>query len=190
MRAWIADLPLIRPAQSDSQMRGTAAMVRKHRENREAAYWQGRAEAPALLAESGFRDFVVLYLAEGYKRGRNAVSICNSDPAVMELAHVHLSVLAERGLDYGLQYHRDQDPDALRAFWADRLGIEPEQIALQRKSNSGGLKGRKWRSRYGVLTIRIGDTHLRARLEAWMDQLRCDWTGYLPTETPTFITGM
>jgi hypothetical protein len=141
------------------------------------------------LAENSFRDFVVLYLAEGYKRGRNLVSICNSDPAVMELAQAHLSVLADKDLDYGLQYHRDQDPEELKAFWAARLGISAERIALQRKSNSGGLKGRRWRSQYGVLTIRTGDTQLRARLEAWMDYLRYGWTGSLSSETPLFILG-
>ena len=30
-----------------------------------------------------FRDFVVLYIAEGYKRCRNTVSVGNSDPAVI-----------------------------------------------------------------------------------------------------------
>lgn len=48
-------------------------------------------------------------------------------------------------------------------------------IKLQRKSNSKQLAGRSWRSRHGVLTMRIDDTLLRARMQAWMDRIHEDW---------------
>jgi hypothetical protein len=43
-----------------------------------------------------------------------------------------------------------------------------ERLALcqQRKSNSNRMTGRRWRSRYGVLNVRVHDTLLRARLHA------------------------
>lgn len=55
------------------------------------------------------------------------------------------------------------------------LRVEPEGIRLQRKSNSGKLGGRFWRSEWGVLTVVSCDVILRARLEAWMDEVRSRW---------------
>jgi hypothetical protein len=55
------------------------------------------------------------------------------------------------------------------------LGIDGAAIRMQRKSNSGQLTGRVWRSRYGVLTVVVHDTYLRARLQAWIDRIRDDW---------------
>ena len=46
---------------------------------------------------------------------------------------------------------------------------------FQRKSNSGQLKGRNWRSRHGVLTVCANDTYLRARLQAWIDCVQAAW---------------
>src|SRR3954447_16248040 len=65
-------------------------------------------------------------------------------------------------------YHADQDVDELRDFWARLLRIDPADIRLQRKSNSHQLTGRRWRFRWGVLSIGSNDTYFRARLQAWM----------------------
>ncbi len=76
---------------------------------------------------------------------------------------------------YAIQYHADQDLDALRAYWSAELAIPSEAIRLQRKSNSSGLAARSWRSRYGVLTISVGDTQLRCRLQGWIDAIEQLW---------------
>jgi transcriptional regulator with XRE-family HTH domain len=61
-------------------------------------------------------------------------------------------------------------------YWVrGTLGVEPSTIKLQRKSNSGQLKGRTWRSKHGVLQVRMGDTSFRARLQAWIDHVRAEW---------------
>ena len=114
-------------------------------------------------------------MTEGFKRSRNVVSIANSDPEVVELAARWIQLLSKRKVTYSIQYHVDQSLRMLRAFWANRLGIEPESIVLQRKSNSNGLRARAWRSQFGVMTVGVNDTYLRARLEAWMDCLRREW---------------
>jgi transcriptional regulator with XRE-family HTH domain len=69
----------------------------------------------------------------------------------------------------------DQDPKELCTFWGNLLDVEPSSIKFQRKSNSGKLSGRTWRSRYGVLQVRVDDTYLRARLDARMDRIRFEW---------------
>lgn len=78
-------------------------------------------------------------------------------------------------MTYAVQYHVDQDLDELRRFWACVLAIEAAAVRMQRKSNSGQLAGRTWRSEHGVLTVTTCDTLLRARLQAWIDQVREGW---------------
>ncbi|HXN36660.1 MAG TPA: hypothetical protein VN892_01365 [Solirubrobacteraceae bacterium] len=176
---WVRDLPIPGSGPGGgfpaaASRRGNRAMQRKYRLLREQAYQEGLAEFDGLAADPTFRDFVCLYLAEGYKRNRNAVSICNSDPAVMQIATRWVRRGSAKEPEFLVQYHADQDPDELRRFWSDALAIE-SRIKLLRKSNSNQMTGRIWRCRHGVLTVRVGDTRFRARLEAWMDRLRSEW---------------
>ncbi len=83
--------------------------------------------------------------------------------------------LSTKRLGYALQFHADQELETLRGYWGEVLGIEGSMIRLQRKSNSGQLRGRTWRCEHGVLTVTANDTPLRARLLAWIDRVRDDW---------------
>jgi hypothetical protein len=133
------------------------------------------AEYDQLAEMPTFRDFVVLYIAEGYKRDRNRVQIGNSDERIVAMAAGWLSSLTTGRLIYSVQYHADQVLEELRSFWGAVLGIDGKTIVLQRKSNSGQLSGRQWRCAHGVMSIRVNDTLLRARLQAWIDRVRADW---------------
>jgi hypothetical protein len=173
---WVRDLPIERSGrQNRGQRLGNAAMQAKYRRLREEAYAEGRRTFAALAEDPLFRDFVTLYIAEGYKRNRNRVSLCNADPAVVVLADAWLARLSTRPRFYSLQHHADQDIDELRAFRAEALAIDPARVRFQRKSNSAQLAHRRWRSRHGVLTVGVHDTLLRARLQAWMDSARGEW---------------
>jgi hypothetical protein len=172
----VSDLPIERKGRANAgQRRGNRAMRRRYQLLREAAYQRGIDEFDQLADEPGFRDFVCLYIAEGYKRNRNRVSICNSDSALLQLSLGWIRRLTSKSVLFWIQYHADQDLEKLRAFWADALRIDGDAIRLQRKSNSGRLSGRHWRSDHGVLTICVHDTYLRARLQAWIDRLRAEW---------------
>jgi hypothetical protein len=174
---WVRDLPIARNpvVASRAQAMGTQAMQAKYRLAREAAYAEGRATFASMATDPSFRDFVCLYLAEGSKRHRNEVQVCNSDPAVVKLCDDWLRRITPKPRHHSIQYHADQDLDELRLFWAGQLDIEPETIRLQRKSNSNHLAGRSWRSVHGVLAVAVYDTLLRARLGGWMDCLREAW---------------
>ncbi len=177
---WVRDLPIPGSGSGGgwpegARRQGNVAMQRKYRLLREQAYRDGLAEYEGLAVDPMFRDFVCLYVAEGYKRDRNIMSICNSDPAVMKLSLGWVHRLSEKAPTFWLQYHADQDRDALREFWGETLGVDPACIRVQRKSNSNQLSGRIWRSRHGVLTVRVCDTLFRARIQAWMDRIRTDW---------------
>jgi hypothetical protein len=173
--SWVRDLPLGRPRRENPHP-ATRTMQRNFRRLREAAYEEGLRSFESLVAsDPTFRDFVCLYIGEGFKRDRNRVAIGNSDPRVVSLSTRWLRALSRNSIRFELQYHADQDLSRLRTFWATLLAVVPTDIAVQRKSNSGKLTGRAWRSRYGVLTVRANDTQLRARLQAWMDLLQDQW---------------
>jgi hypothetical protein len=150
-------------------------MVRKYERLREAAYEEGRREFDELDADPTFREFVCLYVGEGYKRNRNTVSLSNSNPAVMRLAIHWLRRLSARNVFAHVQYHADQDPVRLCAFWGEELSLSPAAIRKLPKTNSAQLRHRIWRCRHGVVTVGVNDTCLRARLQAWMDRLEQGW---------------
>jgi hypothetical protein len=177
---WIRDLPIDRKPNAkwpeSARAKGNRAMRAKYSRLREHAYRTGLHSFDAFVRDdSSFRDFVVLFMTEGFKRSRNVVSIANSDPVMVELAARWIRLLSERKVTYSIQYHADQSLEMLRGFWGNRLGINPDSIVLQRKSNSNGLSSRTWRSQFGVMTVGVNDTYLRARLEAWMDRLKREW---------------
>lgn len=171
---WVRDIPLGRPRRENGHP-ASRAMCRKYRLLREAAYEQGRAEFELLALEPSFRDFVCLYIAEGCKRNRNRVSVGNSDASVVVLCTRWIREFARNPVTFSVQYHADQDLREIREFWSRRVDISAEAIRLQRKSNSGQLGGRHWRSKHGVLTVAAADTQLRARLQGWIDCLQEQW---------------
>jgi hypothetical protein len=115
------------------------------------------------------------YVRLAGERSRNVVAICNSDPAVVRLGAFWIRRLSRNRIAYSFQHHADQDPEQLREFWGGVVEVDPGCVKFQRKSNSGRLGGRVWRSPHGVLQVRSTDTYLRARLQAWMDCLRAEW---------------
>jgi len=170
---WIKDIPIERTEkQTEGQKAGTKAMQQKYAKIRNDSYNEALNEASKRLQDHSFRDFVMLYLTEGYRRTRNCVSVSNSNLCLMRLAAKWMRQLSEKEISYAIQYHVDQDLDELRAYWSEGLGIEAERIKFQRKSNSGKMDKRKWRSQYGVLTARVSDTVLRSKMQAWMDVLQ------------------
>lgn len=173
---WVRDIPIVRTYRTtDARQRGNRAMQAAFQAKRDAAYDRGVREFADWCLEPGFRDFVCMYIGEGYKRRRNTVSIANSGPRVVVLAARWIRRFATNPVWFAVQYHADQDLKDLRSFWSRLLRVTPSDIRLQRKSNSNQLSGRRWRSPHGVLTVGANDTLFRARLEAWMDLVEKSW---------------
>ncbi len=174
---WVRELPPIdrKGRGHPGQRKGNRAMRAKYARLREEAYEEGLASYDELVRDPLFRDFLCMYVREGYKRDRNTVALGNSDPRVVVLAQHHLLRFSRRALSYRVQYHADQDLEELCAFWAHVLAVPPLLVKAQRKSNGGALSGRTCRSVHGVLTVTTRDTSLRARLRAWLDRLQAEW---------------
>lgn len=161
--------------QSARRLKASKANSDQAKAKRDTAYQAGIEEFGELVRAPTFRDFICMYIGEGSKRCRNTVAIANSDPAVVALGNKWIKKLGRNKIRYSVQYHADQDLSALQRFWGELLDVEVDEIHLQRKSNSNHMTGRSWRSNHGVLTVSMGDTQLRARLQAWMDLLKSDW---------------
>ena len=174
---WVRDLPFDANTakRSKAQQRAAKANSRAAAARRDEARRQGIAEFDTLAEDSSFRDFVCIYIAEGYKRNRHTVSVANSDLAVIKLADRWIRAWSTNPVSYEVQFHADQSVNALRIFWGQHLCVNPSSIRVLRKSNSGQLAARTWRSRYGVLTVRTCDTLFRARLGGWIARMRQDW---------------
>lgn len=175
---WVGDMP--RPARcvartGPGHSLGNKAMQAKYKRLRDEAYELGHWEFPRLARLPTFRDFVCLYIGEGYKRNRNTVSVANSDAAAVRLAVYWLDQFTTRRMVFSIQYHADQRPKALLAYWGRELQIPGMSIEFLRKSNSGQLAHRTWRSKYGVLSVKTHDTCLRARVQGWIDRMRDEW---------------
>jgi transcriptional regulator with XRE-family HTH domain len=179
---WIQDLPLAPPGKALQTPARRAARLRAARAHSERAalirhdaYVRGKVEFPELAKDPAFRDFVCMYIGEGYRRNRNRVALGNSNPTVVRLANRFITRFAANPVTYQVQFHEDQDPGYLQRFWAFGLGVEPDQIRLQKKSNSGRLRGRNWRCKWGVISVGTNDTQLRSRLEGWMQCVQEGW---------------
>jgi len=161
--------------QTKGQKKGAAAMQKKYAKIRAEAKAGALADAPKRFCNPLFRDFIMLYLTEGYRRDRNVVSVCNSNPQLVKLADRYIRYLSGKEPAYQLQCHVDNDERELKSFWGDLLEVDPSVIKISRKSNSGQMSGRTWRSVHGVLAVRVCSTDLRSRLDGWMEYLQAQW---------------
>ena len=163
--------------QKNHQKRVAEANRERAAQKRQDAYDEMLEQAPELLKDLSLFAFVCMYIGEGTKKMRNYVALANSDVKVMQLAHKWIVKLKhpDRALEFGVQIHVDHNEDEIKSYWGEQLGISPEHIVIIRKSNSGQLTGRKFRSPHGILTIRASDTYFRSRLQALMDYAKQIW---------------
>ena len=153
---WIRDLPDPKikyrdsPARARARAKAARRNVAKHKALRDAAYWRGWNEYPILAQQPTFIDFVCMYIGEGYKRNRNAVSLANSDPRVVRLADHWIRRFARNKVTYSFQYHADQDPELprqvleLRARRRSEADRGPAQVE-QRPALGPQLAQQAWR---------------------------------------------
>lgn len=176
---WIKNIPLKEKTEKQNAClkKASKLLVKKYTLLRDNAYNIGKIEYKELIQEHTFRDFVMLFLTEGYRRGINEVTIANSNENLILLGYSWIKKLGniDRKFRFSVQIHKDHNENRIKEYWSNLLGINKDLIKIIRKSNSGELNRRKWRSRYGVFTVGIFDTYLRCRMQAWMDLLQEEW---------------
>lgn len=173
---WIKDIPIPR---TEDQRKCTVAASRANKEKwekiRREYYNLGKNYFSEIERDPHLRDFVIIYLTEGYRKTRNVVQVTNSNINIIQTSHKFIQMFSNKKITYNLQCHVDNDEEKLLDYWSNGLKIDRNHIRIIRKSNSGNLSGRKWRSLYGVMGISVNDTKFRMMIESWMDFIQEDW---------------
>jgi len=178
---WIKDID-VKITQTHRQTRaqkiGSQSNKRKCATRRQQWYDEAMTSVKHDGLTDELRDFVVMYMGEGFRRNRNVVKICNSNPTIMLMSHRVMRRESEKHrFEYALMYHTDNDISMLQNYWSKLLGVNPKQIVPSLQSNSGKLSKRQWRCVHGCLHISVNDTKFRMRLQAWMDYITEQWGG-------------
>jgi hypothetical protein len=139
-------------------------------------YDQALRSYDELITRPTFRDFVCVYIADGYKRDRRRVALASADPDVIRLAHRWIRRLSDKSPSLTLRYTREQSREELRRFWSEVVGDRPESIRARRVSAEALAHASGARPLRGLLTITVDDVVLRARMQAWMRRTREGWS--------------
>jgi hypothetical protein len=191
---WIRDLPLGEASAAEPRARsrdgraaglrtgaaggdggGRGGGARVARPKRAGAYGQALRSYDDLAAQPTFRDFVCVYIADGYKRDRRRVAVASADPDVIRLAHRWIWRLTDKSPALTVRYAREQSREELRRFWSEAVGEELESIRARRGSAEELQHAWSARPLHGVLTLTVDDSVLRARMQAWMRRARESW---------------
>jgi hypothetical protein len=150
-------------------------MVEKYKKLRDDAYLGASKSARVDLKDEKFRDFICLYIGEGTKYNRSCVSVINSDPEIIKLAHDFILKLSNRKIDYTLHLYPDHKKEDEEKFWATLLQINPSQIRSRPKPGSNKMKNRNIRLKHGIFIVRTNDTYFMSRMNAYMDFVKAQW---------------
>ena len=180
---WVRDLPLrAERSYRRSSSEGGCDPERVGREQArlpdECAYEEALRSYDDLIVQPTFRDFLSIYIVEGYKRDRRRVALANADPAVMRLANRWIWRLTDKSPSLSLRCQPDQSVSELRRYWSETVGEDAAAIHARRaRDGNDELSLHQWSPLpvHGVLTVTVEDTLLRARLQAWMRRMREAW---------------
>ncbi len=174
---WIRHTKRITNSPLQKKCLQTASRVNKNnaKNARDKAYNSQFVIAEYALQNKSTRDFVICYMCEGYRKTRNTVKICNSNPSIVKLSYNWMIANTTNKLRINLTYYEDHDIQQLLSFWCNLLEVEKSSIHFRLKINAGKLKGRNMCSQYGLISIVTHDTVLRSKLQALIDVINADW---------------
>lgn len=115
-----------------------------------------------------------LYWGEGDKATSHAVRVTNSDPGVINKFHEFLLTICQARPDkigYYLLTFKDNDVNKAKRYWANSLGIHPDNIRTCKPVHSLGKGTYRKISKFGVMTIGFFNTHLKNWIMAELGKL-------------------
>ncbi len=175
---WIRDIPLSKGTDRRVYaLNASRAMSAKYKQKRKAAYEAAAQKVSEWMQDRQFRDFVVLYLAEGSRRTRYSLAISNTDPDIIRIGYSNLQRFSSKNFYFYLLCHSEVEREKAVRFWADVLKIPKERIEIfgkpMRKSSRTIVA-----SSHGVMTVRVNDCYAREAMQACMDWMKADWAKY------------
>jgi len=176
---WIKHIPYARSFNTGAHLKARKAAVKANKNKfqalRDAAYTEGVRIYEERKDDPLFRDFITIYLTEGFRKGQNQVAVANCNPNIIHVAQKILNMYADRKVEYVVHYYDDHNLQELKDYWIKELTLGPVNLKFQVKAGAGKLKGRSSVLPYGTMHIRTNDTYLRSKIQAWMDLLQAEW---------------
>ena len=178
---WIKDLPVPEIDGVNIQTKARRESVRnperrkKHVEKctqkRKKAYMKSYINAPKLLQNILLRDFIIIYLAEGYNRTKHSLSLVNTDPSVIRLGLYFLKKFSRNQIGFLLVCQIGKEKEILK-FWSKQLNIPTSKF----KTFSKELGKKRLRPLgHGICHIRTHDTYAKSRVDALIDYIKSQW---------------
>jgi len=157
------------PPTKETREKASTSIRNKYAAVRDADYAKGLTEYAACSRTPLVKEFLMLFLTEGYRKTRNTVKITNSNPTLILLAQAWLNRWTAdiSKIKGAVSTYPDHDIKHLKTFWDQLLNISETRIVCFVKAGPGLLKGRKKPLPYGTCSIMVHSTPLRSRLEAW-----------------------
>lgn len=182
---WLADVPLSPEHEAEWRGRAASAADRRAASIRAAGLLREKLVRDAAADEVGvvsarelFLLGVALYWAEGEKakpwRRSASVRFSNSDPTMIQvwLAWLELLGVSRDDVGFTLCIHESGNIATSTRFWAESVGVEPEQLRVQLKRHRAETTVRRnvGSTYVGLLQVRVHrGTHLGRRIAGWWE---------------------
>ncbi|MBD3261713.1 MAG: hypothetical protein GF334_08610 [Candidatus Altiarchaeales archaeon] len=101
----------------------------------------------------------------------------SSNPDIVAFSYRWIKKHSKKKPYFTVRLYPDSNEVNVKRFWAETLNIAESDIHTTRKSNSGRMAHRNWRSEYCVFSMSFGDTYLRAKIQALLDYIQAEWFG-------------
>jgi hypothetical protein len=173
---WIEDIEIHIQRQIPKSFHNGNKIREIFKAKRDSYYQEGVVEYEKLSVNPKFRDSIILYICEGHKKNRNSVGFTNSDPLLIKIVFDTLCPLTSKKSNLSAQVHLDNNFDEVKLFWSNYLHVNASDIKIYPRKIS--MTNRNTRLPNGIFQFSFNDTRLRSRLQAWIDIVKKEWSGW------------
>ena len=153
--------------------RSAAVCAEKRRARWREFVEEAEREWQVFSSQPDFMFGLALYVGEGNKAGRERISICNCEPAVLRraLAFFERYLAADRNrVRAHVHLHVEGDAGAAERFWQSELGLPAEQFYRTSRVTTRSSKALKRELRpHGTCHVTVYSTALKQKLNRWME---------------------
>jgi len=170
--SWIKNIPLQR-----GKVPPNIDVMNKARKEKliveyEKAYQLGLEEFNKNRDNKFFRDLILVFLTEGYRKSKNTVEVVNTNAKMIKMCQTVLSKFTTN-IHYQVHYHEDRKLETVLDFWSGYLNIDKAEIRTQVKK--GNMARRSETCEFGIMHLQVNDYKLRHMMQAWMDSVEQQW---------------
>lgn len=180
IKRWLAPYRLKNSSENvkNNALKASLVMQEKYAKKRNNAYEDARKNVESDFKDNLLRDFVNIYIGEGTKRGRNIISIVNSDAKIILLSLVVLRkyfLKETKKIKIEIRYYKENNNEIeLLEYWKNLLNFENIEFRTYIQPTVKVI-GHNNSNKYGLVILRINDTYAKEKLNAYMDYLKEAW---------------